>query len=110
MALPMVRRGHKVVGPYIIRAEYSGGPYVELSFDLNAVHRQGYSAPWPTPIEVINVRNYAVNAGQPGAYDERVDQPRGIKAILEEWVKDVTDPDQGGDPDAIKRYYENARY
>lgn len=80
---------------YRVRASYTVGPYIELSFarEYGAFHQA---------IEVINVYDYAK-----GEVDPRVATVEGVSEIVEEWVKMATDPEDG-DPDAFRRYYENS--
>jgi len=81
-----------------VHAEYSGGPYVELSY--------GYAgAPASHPLEVINVYDYAT-----GTIDPRTATRKGVREIVAEWLADTTDPEQGGDPDALARYMANAAW
>lgn len=75
-------------GRKIIKAEWPGGAYVDLSFG-------GYS-----PSEVINVYDYAT-----GTYDKRVHSPAGLRAIVREWIN--TQDEEW--PEWYAGYVDNAR-
>lgn len=90
-------RGHgKKVGK--VRADYSGGAYVELTFDDSGA---GYVRAEPS--EVINVWNYETSRADIGM------DAADVRAVVVEWCQSyVAEPDSGDYwPGWFRGYMEN---
>lgn len=91
-------------GDVLLRADYAGGPYVELTFGSEGYH----------PIEVINIWDYETDKAEP-PFDTWVSQPSPIMAAaqrsaLRTLVKNwMADQDEEW-PEWYEGYLENARY
>jgi hypothetical protein len=89
-----VRRGHQ-----LIRADYWGGPYIDLTFGS-----EGYN-----PIEVINVWDYETDKAEPPL--DTWDQPgpeksEALRSVVTSWML-IQDEEW---PEWYEGYLENARY
>lgn len=88
----------------LVRADYAGGPYIELTFGSEGYH----------PIEVINIWDYETDRAEP-PFDFWTDDPTPIvaasqRAALREAVKEWMRTQDEEWPEWYEGYLENARY
>jgi len=85
-----------------IRATYSGGMYVELSFIDAALLAEGYH--FPHPSVVIGIADLSKSTSDPSRYDPRIYETGGLRKIVREWIRDEVEYEPG----VLRKYLANS--